>query len=317
MKYLEALQRSRSDRGGLNGSKHDGETPFAGEVAVDETGIGGPGSSFRSREIGLATVVAKTEAFGALGLPTTGYREGDLSHVPEITVDPLSADAHAVAVTNPQSIFCEEYRSLRTHLIRKSQLDSLQTIVIASVGVGEGKSITAVNLAWLLAQTEGVRALLIDCDLRRPSLSTYFGVRVKGGLSDVLDGTRGLTESIVRLNPAGLYLLPGGRARMDVAELISGSLFPEVLEQTRGLFDYVIIDAPPLGVFTDAAVLINQADGAILVVAANQTNYKDAARVLESVPKERMLGAVLNRSDESLIDSGYYDYPHYSARSAN
>jgi polysaccharide biosynthesis transport protein len=315
MKYLQALQKARSEGSNSNGSNGGHADPLA--VAVEEFGIGGPGSSFRHKRLEAVAPASPYEPARTTQEVPSGSFLAELSRVPEITVDPLSADVHAVAVTNPQSIYCEEYRNLRTHLLRKSQLDDLQTIVIASVGVGEGKSITALNLSWLLAQTEGVKALLIDCDLRRPSLSTYFGLNLKGGLSNVLDGTGRLTDSIVRLNPAGLYLLPGGRARTDVAELISGSLFPQVLEEARGIFDYVIIDAPPLGVFTDAAVLINQADGAILVVAANQTSYKDIGRVLESIPRERVLGAVLNRSDESLIDSGYYDYPNYSARTAD
>jgi len=326
MNYLKALQKAKSERepvtdrsGAGEGSKGivgENGNSLPGVLAMQDLGIGGPMSSLRVN--GVETVDVPLSRNGS-GLPlpdSIGTYHADLSDVPEITIDPLSADPHAVSVTDPQSIYCEEYRSLRTHLLRKSQLDALQTIVIASVGIGEGKSITALNLSWLLAQTEGVSALLIDCDLRRPSLSGYLGLNLKGGLSDVLDGERGLTESIVKLNPAGLYLLPGGKARTDVAELISGSRFPQMLEKARNIFDYVVIDAPPLGVFADAAVLINQADGAIMVVAANQTNYKDIDRVLESISKERVLGVVLNKSDEMLIDGGYYDYPHYSSRTS-
>ncbi len=83
-------------------------------------------------------------------------------------------------------------------------------------------------------------------------------------------------------------MLPGGEARSDVAELISGNKFKDILAEAREMFDYIIIDAPPLGIFTDATVLINHADGALLVVRANHTRYKEVDRILESLPRERM-----------------------------
>ena len=111
--------------------------------------------------------------------------------------------------------------------------------------------------------------------------------------------------------PSGLYVLPGGTARPDVAELISGPRFAEILKEAKELFDYIIIDAPPLGIFTDAAVLINLADGALLVVKANQTSYKDIDRVLDTLPRERILGTVLNQSEDTLMDESYYKYGAY------
>src|SRR2546423_9456846 len=99
------------------------------------------------------------------------------------------------------------------------------------------------------------------------------GIETDKGLSDLLAGTATLAESIIKLEPSGLHILPGGEARKDVAELISGPKFKEILREARGMFDYIIVDAPPLGIFTDATVLINHADGAILVVRANRTKY--------------------------------------------
>jgi capsular exopolysaccharide synthesis family protein len=218
-----------------------------------------------------------------------------------------------VAITQPHSTYCEEYRSLRTNILHGSQKRKLQSIVVASVSPSEGKSVTALNLSWLLAQTDGVRALVIDSDLRMPSLTDYLGIETEKGLSEVLAGKSSLRDSIIKLEPAGLYLLPGGEARSDVAELISGPRFKEILREAREMFDYVIIDAPPLGIFTDAAVLINHADGALLVVRANHTRYKDVERVLETLPRERMLGAVLNQSEDVLSES-HYNYGYYKSK---
>lgn len=231
--------------------------------------------------------------------------------VPEFTVDIERVNPHLVAITQPNSAYCEEYRRLRTHVLHKSQKQKLQSIVIASVGSSEGKSVTALNLSWLLAQTDGVSALIIDGDLRMPSLTNYVGIETETGLSEVLEGNFSLKDLIIRLEPAGLHLLPGGEARSGVAEMLSGPKFKEILREACEMFDYVIIDAPPLDVFTDATVLINCADGALLVVRANHTHYKDIERVLETLPRERMLGTVLNQSEDTLSRESYYNYGYY------
>lgn len=226
------------------------------------------------------------------------------------TVEPERVEPRLVTITHPHSTYCEEYRSLRTQIIHKSQRQKLQSIVIASINASEGKSVTALNFSWLLAQTDGVKALIIDSDLRMPSLTDYLGIETDRGLSDVLSGEANLTESIIKLEPSGLHLLPGGEARKDVAELISGPKFREILRQAREMFDFVIIDAPPLGIFTDAAVLINHADGAMLVVRAGKTRYAMVDRVMEQVPRDRMLGVVLNQS-EDVLDETHYNYGYY------
>ncbi len=232
-------------------------------------------------------------------------------HVLEFTVEIERVNPHLVAITQPNSSYCEEYRSLRTHVLLKGQKQKLRSIVISSVRASEGKSITALNLSWLLAQTSDVSALIIDGDLRRPALTDYLGIETETGLSEILEGKFSLEDSIIRVKPSGLYLLPGGGERSDVAEQLSGSKFKEILRQACEMFDYVIIDAPPLALFTDAAVLINHSDGALLVVRANHTHYKEVERVLESLPRERMLGVVLNQSEDTLSRESYYDYGYY------
>jgi capsular exopolysaccharide synthesis family protein len=225
------------------------------------------------------------------------------------TISAARVEPHLVAITQPRSAYNEQFRSLRTRVLQAGEHQQLHTLVITSVGVGEGKTLTALNLAWLLAQTEGVRCLLIDSDLRRPCATQYLDLNLPVGLSEVLGGDISLEQAIVRLEPAGLYLLPGGRARDDVAELLSGPTYSRVLKEARRMFDYVIIDAPPLGIFTDANVLIDRADGALLVVRAGKTRYSLVERLLEQLPRERMLGVVLNRVDQEMDSNAYY-YQH-------
>jgi capsular exopolysaccharide synthesis family protein len=190
----------------------------------------------------------------------------------------------------------------------------MRAFVITSAGVGEGKTLTALNLAWLLAQTEGVRALIIDSDLRQPCATDYLGIDAPIGLSEVLGGTVRVEDAIVRLDPAGLYLLPGGKARDDVAELLSGPSYARLLKDVRKMFDYIIIDAPPLGIFTDASVLMNRADGALLVVRSGKTRYNAVDKLLEQLPREKVLGVVLNRVDEQFDQSAYYYQRRYYSK---
>src|SRR5258708_7444491 len=218
-------------------------------------------------------------------------------------------EPHLVAITEPRSPECEQFRSLRTRLLQAGERERKRAFVITSAGVGEGKTLTAVNLAWLLAQTDGVKALFIDADLRQPCAADYLGIETEYGLSEVLTGEPRFNQAVVHLDPSGLYLLPGGAAREDVAELLSGPRFGRLLDEARKHFDYIIIDAPPLGVFTDANLLINRADSAILVVRPAKTRYAAVDRLLEQLPRERMLGVVLNRAVTKLDENAYYYQP--------
>jgi capsular exopolysaccharide synthesis family protein len=228
-------------------------------------------------------------------------------------VSAARVEPHLVAITQPRSAYCEQFRSLRTRILQAGEREQMRVVVITSAGIGEGKTLTALNLGWLLAQTEGVRALIIDSDLRQPCATDYLGIDAPVGLSEVLGGEVTLQQAIVRLDPAGLYLLPGGKQRDDVAELLSGPTYAGIVAEARRMFDYIIIDAPPLGIFTDANLLISRADGALLVVRSGKTRYAVVDKLLGQLPRERMLGVVLNRGDEELESTAYY-YQHRSYR---
>jgi protein-tyrosine kinase len=327
MSILKALQKKQAeDASGNRPAVRPGRVvPFdksarpanqPPDILADENiKIGMPNLAFNGQSdsvIGKALPDLETSKSAGATLNAGGPARSALP-LPEFaswTVEPERVEPRLVTITHPRSSYCEEYRSLRTHILHKSQNRKLQSIVIASINASEGKSITALNFSWLLAQTDGVRALIIDSDLRRPSLTDYLGIETDRGLSEILSEKATLDESIIRLEPAGLHLLPGGEARSDVAELISGPKFREILRQAREMFDYVIIDAPPLGIFTDAAVLINHADGAMLVIRAGKTRYSVIDRVLEQVPRDRMLGVVLNQS-EDVMEETHYNYGHY------
>ena len=330
MSILRALQKKSTESGGefmprnvvpFDASARRQNTPPDGLADADFR-IGTPSSAFNGQpgsSIGTALPDLDTEQTAGAKLNAESLTRSRVRQLPDFvswSVDAERVEPRLVAITQPHSSYCEEYRSLRTHVLHKGQRNELKSIVVASVNPSEGKSITALNLAWMLAQTDSTNALIIDADLRMPSLADYLGIETDKGLSDVLAGTATLADCIVKLEPSGLHILPGGEARQDVAELISGPKFKEILAEAREMFDFTIIDVPPLGIFTDATVLINQADAAVLVVRANRTRYSQLDRVMEPLPKERFLGVVLNQSADILAES-HYSYGYYNYRKLN
>jgi capsular exopolysaccharide synthesis family protein len=249
--------------------------------------------------------IASRDAGATLGAAGAARAGGFVSY----DISPARVEPHLVAISQPRSVYCEQFRALRTRVLQAGEQQHMRAMVITSSGLGEGKTITALNLAWLLAQSEGIRALLIDSDLRNPCAADYLGIEAPVGLSEVLSGQVRFGDAIVRLDPAGLYLLPGGQPRDDVADVLGGPTYTRLLTDARRMFDYVIIDAPPLGIFSDANVLIGRADGALMVVRSGKTRYSVLDELLEPLPKERLLGVVLNRADEQL-DSDAYSYHH-------
>jgi capsular exopolysaccharide synthesis family protein len=325
-RVYDALKRAESAQRNFKPAKSsvvrngnsDNVSYFTPKHANDHPWEGAPFTAMPAA-FNSASTAHTNEATGGPALPGGVFRDagatlgavGSTRAVEFASSEVLTArvEPHLVAITQPRSPECEQFRSLRTRLLQAGEREHKRAFVITSAGVGEGKTLTALNLAWLLAQTDGVKALLIDADLRQPCAAGYLGIEAECGLSEVLTGQTHFTEAIIKLEPVGLHLLPGGAAREDVAELLSGPRFGRLLDEARKTFDYIIIDAPPLGVFTDANLLINRADSAILVVRASKTRYTVVDRLLEQLPRDRMLGVVLNRSDTKLDANDYYYQP--------
>src|SRR5687768_17642760 len=309
----------RSEGSGIAGSpsaKEIEEQLFAGStiMAISKEAARGSASTAHTADVpggsALPGGFASRDAGATLDAAGATRAGGFVSY----DISPARVEPHLVAVSQPRSAYCEQFRSLRTRILQAGEKMQTRALVVTSAGIAEGKTLTALNLGWLLAQTEGVRALVIDSDLRRPCATDYFGIDATQGLSEVLGGQVRLEDAIVRLDPAGLHLLPGGKPRDDVAELLSGPSYERVLTQVRRMFDYIIIDAPPLGIFTDANVLMSRADGAMLVVRAGKTRYSLVDKLLEQIPREKLLGVVLNRAGDQPDSTNYYYQYRYSNR---
>ncbi len=198
-----------------------------------------------------------------------------------------------ITLTDPRSPASEAYRTLRTNLSFYSLDDPLRTLVVTSPTANEGKSGTAANLAVTMAQG-GRRTILVDCDLRRPSLHTLFGLDNAAGLTTML-----LDESQeAPLQPVGvdnLWLLPGGPQPPNPADLLGSRQMERVLEGLLQRADMLLIDAPPVLGFSDAVILGARADGVLLVLRAGKTRREDAEQAKAQLERAnaRIVGATL------------------------
>jgi capsular exopolysaccharide synthesis family protein len=197
-------------------------------------------------------------------------------------------------VLDPFSPASESYRALRTNLLFTRAGTPPRTIVVTSPGRGEGKSTTCANLGVALAQADK-DTLLLDCDFRKPDLHRMFALSNPLGITDVLTGGNSLREVWRELSP-GLKLVTSGPTPFNPAELVGSVRFAELLDQACESFDYVLVDAPPLGLVSDAQVLAAQADGVLLVVDARRTSKKavrESVRSMQGVGA-KILGTVVN-----------------------
>ena len=189
----------------------------------------------------------------------------------------------------------EAYCRLATQLHQASQTRALTTVLIASAMPGEGKSLTAANLALALSGSYRKRVVLVDADLRHPSLHTLFDTDNSIGLSHCL--MAGATSAIepVRLSDR-LSLLPGGRPSPDPLAALTSERMKDLLSAQTRQFDWVIVDAPPFTVFPDGHLLVRLVDGVVLVVRAGRTPRAAVESTVKMVGRQAILGIVLNRS---------------------
>jgi succinoglycan biosynthesis transport protein ExoP len=219
-----------------------------------------------------------------------------------------------VTQVRPQSQMAESYRALRTSLLLSNLGAPPKVIMITSALPQEGKTTTSINCAVVLAQ-KGIRVLLIDADLRRPSIHKTLGMGPRSGLSNVLTGSATLQQTITR-SPIlpNLSVLPAGTPPPNPAELLASTNMRDVLEELRGQYDHIVVDTPPTLSVTDAVVLSPRADAIVLVIRSGQTT-KQALRRSRDILMQvnaKVSGVLLNAVDLSSPD--YYYYYEYQGK---
>jgi capsular exopolysaccharide synthesis family protein len=211
---------------------------------------------------------------------------------------------------SPQSR--EQYRRLAASLHHAQAVSGIKVVMVTSAMVGEGKTLTASNVAMTLSQSYKKEVLLVDADFRRPSVHAVFGIPPYPGLAESL--TVEQNQKIrVRLVSSGLGVLTGGRPTSDPIAALTSERMRQLVQEARNAFDWVILDTPPLALLTDASLVSAMTDGALIVVKAGETPWDLVDRAVQAVGRERTLGVVLNRATGQLPSTGYYDYNYYSA----
>lgn len=281
---MSGLQRAteRAGREGLLRWTRSGADGADGGVAVQpRTGVDVPKAQLPS----TSAVVAPQES-----APGDGRQLNDL----------------LVSIARPTSFAADQFRFLRTRMERLESNGHVQALLVTSPASGEGKTTTSANLALTMARELREKVVLVEGDMRRPTLSTIFGVRAEPGLVDVLMGTCSLEDAVVEV-PGQLFLLPAGLAGMSSTELFASSMMQRTLEALRERFSRIVIDSAP-ATTAETHALTRLADRVLVVVRAGVTPRPALARALAIIDQQRVLGIVLN-DVESVPEAYGYSSP--------
>ncbi|MHB1456452.1 MAG: polysaccharide biosynthesis tyrosine autokinase [Armatimonadota bacterium] len=239
-----------------------------------------------------------------LGLPIAGL-------IPAIT----GKDGQLPRLTHmyPLSPMAEAYRMLRTDLLFTQRDNDFKTLMVATGKPGQGATTTICNLAIALAQV-GKRVILIDADMRRPSLHKFFDLKNDAGLSTLLKGNGNPMDCIRKTVVENLIVIPAGPTPLNASELLASSRMQDIVEQLKQHFDFVLFDTPSTIVFSDGQILSSWLDAVLFVVSANQVPRDSEKLAIEKLRKAKanIIGSVVNRMPPDAVDSAYY-YSHYYA----
>jgi succinoglycan biosynthesis transport protein ExoP len=261
-----------------------------------------------------AQMISGLPPLGMIPLGSRTAREGPNSK--RLVVATSKEAVELITQVRPQSQMAESYRALRTSLLLSNLGAPPKVIMVTSALPQEGKTTTSINCAVVLAQ-KGIRVLLIDADLRRPSIHKTLGMGPRSGLSNVLTGSATLDQAITRSTILpNLNILPAGTPPPNPAELLASTNMRDVLEELRGQYDHIVVDTPPTLSVTDAVVLSPRADAIVLVIRSGQTT-KQALRRSRDILMQvnaKVSGVLLNAVDLSSPD--YYYYYEYQGKYA-
>ncbi len=267
-------------------------------------------------ENALEKALEMKQGAGALG------REVDISEAgPSVVVGsgaPPEADKaldlsllneQFVTVTDPSSVIAEEYRKLRTRIFEATEKNFHNTILVTSSCKGEGKSLTAVNLAAAIASKLDNTVLLVDCDLRKPTLHTYFGIEPAVGLSEYLRGKIKLSDALINTGIGKMIFLPAGTPPENPAELLTSRKMHELIKEIKNRYTnrYIIIDSSPLISTAEPAALASEVDGVLMVVRERFASRKDVKHAFSILNGANILGVLLN-CDDARTGRYYYNY---------
>jgi len=234
-----------------------------------------------------------------------------LQQFPTVQVS-LPANSRFVSFSQTDGLAAEKFRFLATRLRHLQQKRALKRIVITSSVPAEGKTTVAANLACALAGGRQ-HVLLVEGDLRRPSLARHFGLDKSIGFSQLLQGQSDIAKNIFHLESQGFCILPAGNSHTNPAELMEPGRLGTFFDSVTTGFDWVVIDSPPMLPLADTTIWMRLADAVLLVTRPGVTTKSQLQRSLEAIEQSKLLGAVLNASTEATANKYYYHYAKSSA----
>lgn len=216
-----------------------------------------------------------------------------------------------ISIKNPKSAAAEAFRTLRTNIQFSSLDEELKTIVVTSTQPGEGKSTVISNLAVTMAQA-GKKVLLMDCDLRKPTIHKNLGISNQDGLTSLLSKEKGLDEVIKASNIPNFYVLTSGPIPPNPAELLGSKKLRALIRELGEVFDLILLDAPPVLAVTDAQVLSTFCSGVVFVAGYGEAEKHAVVRAKELIDKVggKILGVVINKVPSKSKSYYYYSYDY-------
>jgi len=220
-----------------------------------------------------------------------------------------------VAMSDPDSHGAEMFRVLATRLAHMQGKRQLHKLLITSSVVDEGKSVVAANLALTLARRPGERVLLIEADLRRPTISALFSTSQLRGIAEWNDGNLRLEDSLYQIGDTPVWLLAAGHSIDEPLPLLESGRFAKMLEAMGQSFDWVLLDATPMLPMADSTSIARLCDGVLVVVRDGYTRKKVLNKALETIDKNKLLGVVFNQASSTNVNYDRYYSAYYGGKS--
>jgi len=222
-----------------------------------------------------------------------------------------ATDSLLIDVSRPHEAPMEEFRTLRTRLNHMKSLQPIHSVVVTSPSPAEGKSLSATNLALAQAHLAGNTTLLADFDVRRPIVHTLFGVDRSPGITDYLLGKVPLHQAMRKIAGTNLYIMPAGEAVINPLELLNLREVKLLLDRLPTLFNWIILDSPPLLFAADASLLSTLCHGTLLIVRIGHTTIDSVTRAMQSLCNNNVVGIVVNGARRGELYSKYTYYHSY------
>lgn len=314
-RIFDALQRSEKERSGNNAAtlpegtellrraERYASSKWNSESALNGISVNGAPDENPIREIGVA--LAELPADGSIPAELSIEEQSDtFSRFKPLPIK-LSAQSQLVCLTDRESPTAEALRLLGVRLRDLRRIKPLKKVLITSSIPQEGKSTIASNLACTLSRGTEERTLLIEGDVRRPTLSKLFGIHSNPGICDCIYHHQNPLDTIYHLEDANLWIWPAGHAPENPLEVLQSPRLPVIMNHLAANFDWIVIDSPPVLPLADTSIWMRMADGILLVTRQGTTEKKQLQKGLEALDPKKTLGALVNGAKVSAY-SGYY-----------